>query len=155
MKRLIAALAHPRQYVWFALRPWRRHSLVLAVAGLLYVFLGLTYIITPVDPARAEAFRIPLLWLPLPVWGCLWVTTGLLAIISARWPPASETWGYSAMAGTAALWASFLAGGVALGAPATNLTGTLVFALLAFLWWAIAGLLNPDDLPVPPGEGTE
>lgn len=149
MKRLIVALAHPRQYVWFALRPWRRHSLVLLVAGILYVLIGTSYTLPTVDPDREAALAVALYWAPMPVWGAVWILTGLTAILSSRWPPASETWGYTVMSGTAALWSAFILAGVPLGSDPANITGALVFAVLAFLWWANAGLLNPEDWPAP------
>lgn len=128
----------------FALRPWKRHSLVLAVLGTVYVLIGLTYILTEPAPARMSTLRVALTWIPLAGWGVVWILVGLLAILSSRWPPASETWGYIAMSSLAALWASFFAASVALGGGTQALTGALVWYMVAFLWWAISGLKNPD-----------
>lgn len=144
MKRLILALAHPRDYAWLALRPWRRHSLVLAVLGTVYILIGWTYILAPGGSVRERSLQLAVNLLPFDGWGVVWIITGCLGILSSRWPPASETWGYTAMSGLAALWGSFFLGGVILGAAASGLSGALAWYMVAFLWWAISGLQNPE-----------
>lgn len=146
MRKLVTALAHPRSYVWWALRPWRRHSTVLAVAGTVYALVGFSYIVADANPSRQVALQLALQWMPLPAWGVVWIITGLLAFLSSRWPPASETWGYTAMTGLAAGWSAFYLIGIALGAPAQGFSGVLVWGLVAFMWWAISGLVNPEDI---------
>ena len=132
---------------WLQLRPWQRHSLVLAVAGIVYTIIGVVYLTIPLTADRASALQLALL-LPIQLWGVIWIVTGCLAFASTRWPPQSTTWGYSALAGLAALWgSSYLFGMLLLGTPHTALTGALVWYLVAFLWWAISGLMNPDDVP--------
>lgn len=126
-----------------ALRAWQRHSLVLAVAGTVHVLVGASYILATANPSREASLRLALSWMPLSVWGIVWITVGVLAIVSSRWPPASETWGYTAMTGLNAAWAAFYAGSILLGAPAQGVSGVLVWGLMAFLWWAISGLVNP------------
>lgn len=125
-----------------ALRAWQRHSLVLAVAGTVYVLVGASYILSEASPARESSLRVAS-WLPFDAWGVVWIIVGLLAILSSRWPPASETWGYTAMTGLAAAWSAFYGFGILLGAPAQGISGVLVWGLVAFMWWAISGLVNP------------
>lgn len=138
MKQLIAALRHPRAYTWWALRPWRRHSLVLALGGLVYVGIGSAYVAT--NPSIRLAERIA----PVPAWGVLFIVAGVLALLSSRWPPASEKWGYSALSGTSAVWSAlYLLSTVFFDAHAV--TGGLVWSLVTLLWWAVAGLENPAD----------
>jgi hypothetical protein len=87
--------------------------------------------------------------MPVDAWGVVWVAVGLCALLSARWPPQSEKWGYTLLAGLSALWAAFyLLGALFMGAGGSNLTGALVWGLMAVLWWAISGLLNPEDMPL-------
>lgn len=144
MRALIDAIRHPHSHPW-GLRPWKRHSFVLLVAGAVYVGLGLTYFITEPSSTRAASLEVAVSIAPLSAWGIAWIGAGILALISSRWPPASETWGYSALSGLAAWWASCYAVGVVVGeAPAQSASGAFVWALVAFLWWAIAGLWNPD-----------
>lgn len=147
MRYLVRALRHPRDYKWWELRPFQRHSLVLAVAGLVYIALGAVYAFTDPTPQRLIGLKLALVAMPLEAWGVLWMIVGALALLSSRWPPASKTWGYSALTGLAACWAGiYLVGVVLLGTPGTGLVGALVWALMGFLWWAIAGLVNPDDI---------
>lgn len=132
------------------LRPWQRHSLVLAVAGFVYVLFGSVYLAVPLTEDRASALRLAILYVPIEVWGVAWILVGGLALASTRWPPQSKTWGYTALSTLSMMWALLYAGGIPLGAPLSVLTGTLVWTLVAFLWWAIAGLVNPDDVHETP-----
>lgn len=146
MRYLIAALRHPQDYRWFALRPFRRHSLVLVVAGSMYIAIGVS-ILTSTPTCRAAALRVPLTWAPPVVWSTMFIVVGILAVLSSRWPPASEKWGYSVLSGLSALWATFYAWGLfSLGSAA--LPGLEVWSLVTFLWWAIAGLVNAHELPI-------
>lgn len=149
MMRLINAIRHPRHHEWWALRPWRRHSMVLMFAGVVYIFFGLTSIgsdLGGADPEVLESYKVLLAVLSLDAWGVMWIVVGCLAILSSRWPPASETWGYSALAGMSTLWGSMLSAGVLFGAPSQALSGGMVWFLLAFIWWAISGLVNPAEI---------
>jgi hypothetical protein len=126
-----------------ALRAWQRHSLVLAVAGTVYILVGASYILSDAIPSRESSLRVALAWMPFEAWGFVWILVGCLAILSSRWPPASETWGYTTMTALAAAWAAFYLFGILLGAPAQGFSGVLVWGLVAFMWWAISGLVNP------------
>ena len=133
---------------WLGLRPWRRHSLVLAVAGSVYVLVGVVYIITPTRPDRAAALALLLHYAPIQVWGIIWVLSGVLALISTRWPPPNETWGYTVLASISALWAATYGLSIVFfDAPASGISGVLAWGLFGFMWWAISGLRNPDDVP--------
>jgi hypothetical protein len=130
---------------WLSLRDWKRHSLVLAVAGTVYICTGVTYMTTEPTNSRLSALRVAIDWMPLSAWGIVFMLVGALAILSSRWPPASETWGYTALTSLSIGWAGFYLCAIPLGAPAgQNFTGALAWGLLGFLWWAISGLVNPD-----------
>lgn len=132
---------------WKGVRPWQRHSLVLMVAGFVFVGIGISYIYTVPTPSRNEALQVALSWWSFQAWGWHFITAGVLAIISSRWPPISKTWGYMVMSSLSAAWAGFYFTGVVFeGAPVSNLSGTLSWGLIAFLWWAISGLINPNDI---------
>jgi biotin transporter BioY len=133
----------------FALRPWQRHSLVLTVAGFVYVCLGIIYLAVPLTADRAGGLRLALRLTggSIAPWAIAWIVVGTLALTSTRWPPSSKTWGYTALTALAALWGSVYGLGVLfLHAPHAGLSGAFVWFLVAFLWWAISGLTNPDDV---------
>lgn len=138
------------------LRPWRQHSVVLAVGGAAYFLIGLSYLLTPMNPARQDGLTLPLRLAEMPAWSLVWMIFGGLAFASTRWPPTSERWGYVAMSSLSALWAAFFALGIPLGSSSSNIFSVLVWALFSFLWWAVSGLRNPEDLvqsEVPTTEG--
>lgn len=128
------------------LRPWRRHSIVLAIGGGIYIAYGLSMSVLVSTEDRQNGLSLAINLMPLSTWGVVWICVGLAALASTRWPPQSETWGYGAMAGLAALWGSFYL----LGAPfrdhsSASVPGVLIFYLLTFMWWGVSGLMNPDD----------
>lgn len=128
------------------LRPWRRHSFVLAVAGGVYVSFGLSMSVLQSSQSREEGLNLAINIMPLESWGVVWMAVGILAFASTRWPPQSETWGYGAMAGLSALWGSaYLLGMPFRDHASASVPGVLIFYLLTFLWWAISGLMNPDE----------
>jgi hypothetical protein len=140
MSSIEAKALHP----WLDIRPWQRHSLVLSVAGLIYIAIGMSYFVTEITPSRARALVVALELLSMKQWGVIFILSGALAIISARWPLNSRTWGYTVLGGLSAGWSAvYLTGVVLKDAPSTNLSGFGTWGLIAFLWWAISGLLNP------------
>ena len=140
MNSIEAKVLHP----WLDIRPWQRHSLVLSVAGLIYIAIGISYFVTEITPSRSRALVVALEFLSIRQWGVIFILSGVLAIISARWPPISRTWGYMVLCGLSAGWSAvYLTGVLLVDAPSTNLSGFGTWGLIAFLWWAISGLLNP------------
>lgn len=139
-----AALYHINK--WRSLKPWKRHSLVLMVAGIAYVFIGLSYIYAEPNPSREVALHYALNWFSLDAWGWWFVTTGVVTIISSRWPPVSRTWGYMLLTGLATAWGLvYLAGILLWDSPITNISGAILWGVFGFLWWAISGLVDPTD----------
>lgn len=140
------SVLHP----WAGIRPWKRHSLALLVAGLMYVAIGFSYTTIEQTQSRSVIFQYALQWMSFQKWGIVFMIAGVLAIISARWPPVSETWGYTVLTGLSAGWAAFIAAGVIFGdSPFSNLSGVAPWGLIAFMWWVISGLVNPAEIPPP------
>lgn len=134
---------------WRGLRPFLRHSMVLAVAGIVYIAIGYSYLTQEPTPVRLEALQYATRVLAYEYWGYVWILAGLLSILSSRWPPVSETWGYFVLTGQTTAWALFYAAGIVFGdSPSTNLSAVLSWGLIAFMWWAISGLVNPNVLSV-------
>lgn len=129
---------------FWGIRPFERHSLVLMVAGFVYIAIGFTYLTAEPTPVRVHALQYALNWLSYNHWGVVFMLVGLMAIISSRWPPISETWGYVVLTGQSAAWALFYMAGVVFGDAANSgLTAVMSWGLIGFLWWAISGLVNP------------
>lgn len=138
----VKTFVHP----WRGIRPWKRHSLVLAVAGLVYILIGVSYITTEPTKARTRALTFALDWWSIDAWGYVFIAAGALSIVSSRWPPISETWGYTVLTGLSAAWAAFYLVGILFGdSPVSNISGVLSWGIIAFMWWAISGLLNPGS----------
>lgn len=137
-----------------ALRPWRRHSLVVGTVGLGVAVLGALWAyVVPVTPDRRQgliaAFEVErvLGLAPMHLWGPVWIGVGLLAFVSTRWPPANEVWGYIAVAFLLASWGGwYLVGMVFWEAPRSGLPAMVVWWIFAFMVWGISGLRNPDDV---------
>lgn len=139
---------------FIGVRPWQRHSLILMIAGSIYIGIGLSYMRTDISPIKAQALHVALSWMDIKHWGVVFVIAGALAIISARWPPISETWGYTVLTGLSAAWASFYGTAVVFDfSMESNFSSALVWFLIAFLWWAISGLVNPTRRLVVNREG--
>jgi hypothetical protein len=132
---------------FWGLRPWKRHSTILLVAGFMYMLFGLTYILGQPNKSRDDALVVLLQFAPLSVWGGVFVAVGALTVLSSRWPPFHATWGYTILTGLSSMWmAAYLTAN--LFHHAQSLSGAMVWGLVAFMWWAISGLLNPDKTAV-------
>lgn len=133
------------------LRPWQRHSQVLAVAGAVYITYGFVALLVSPGPNSTNASRGLADYFPEPFWGVVWVGVGLLALVSTRWPASSKTWGYAALAALAGWWSMCYLTAPLVGGDLVP-GGVVVWALVAYLWWAVSGLVNPDDT-IPLGGG--
>lgn len=132
---------------FWGLRPWKRHSTILLMAGLIYVVIGLYYVIGMPNRLRDNSLVVLLQLFPMTVWGIIFMLVGAFVCISSRWPPFHETWGYVLLTGVSAMWAAAYVTGF-LFYNAQSLSGALLWGLVAFMWWAISGLLNPDKTGV-------
>ena len=129
---------------YWGTRPWTRHSLVLMVAGLVYLAIGVAYFNAVVPPDREVAIQAGLEITSIRGWGIIFMLCGLCSIISSKWPPISEKWGYTVLTGLSAAWAAVYGLSIIFKhSPITNVTTFLLWNLVAFMWWAISGLLNP------------
>jgi len=138
------------RFLW-GLRPWKRHSTILLVVGMLYALIGLQYILspTPLTASRELSMIVLLKIAPLKIWAIVFIIAGIMTSISSRWPPFEEKWGYMVLTGLSAMWAAgYLVGVVFFRSSAGNLSQVILWGCLSFMWWAISGLLNPDRTAV-------
>lgn len=139
-------ILHPT-HPWKGVRPFSRHSLVLMVAGLVFMAIGVSYVNTEPTLSRTVALHFALAWWGFETWGYIFILAGALAIVSARWPPISETWGYMVLTGLSGAWALFYLAGVLFhDSSPSNISGVLSWGLIAFMWWGISGLVNPANV---------
>lgn len=130
---------------WWGLRPWKRHSTILVVVGFLFVLVGVQYIVTDSTVNRDKALAAVLVVAPIQFWAGVFIFAGLLAMLSSKWPPRFETWGYMVLTGLSAGWAAtYLTGWLFFGASVASIGQVIIWASLAFMWWAISGFPNPE-----------
>lgn len=140
--------------VWLSslimVRPWKRHSLILVMAGLAHVMMGMAYLYLEEGGPRMRMLVIPLNVAPVKFWAILFMGVGVFIILSSIWPQRSEKWGYAVATGLSASWsAQYLIGAYFLHEYyASNIAMGALFALIAFLYWGISGLVNPDDIAI-------
>jgi hypothetical protein len=134
---------------WWGLRPWKRHSTILMVVGFLYALVGFQYIVSGSTPSRERALAVLLQFAPIQFWGAVFIFAGALSMVSSRWPPITETWGYMVLTGVSTGWsATNLTGILFFHSSVANVTQVILWGCLGFIWWAISGLLNPDKTAV-------
>lgn len=114
---------------------------------MVYVGIGYSYLVSKPTESRIEALHFAVKVLDYNEWGYVFMFVGVLSIISSRWPPVSEKWGYFVLTGQSVAWSGFyLVGVIFHNTPNANLSASLSWGLIAFLWWAISGLVNPNAL---------
>jgi len=135
---------------WLTFRPWQRHGLVLMVGGLVYISLGVMYLtIGELSHRREINLSVALEVMPLKYWALLFIFSGALACLSSRWPSFSDSWGYMVLCGMSSGWSAVYLMSYIFGpAPITSTTYALIWFLMAFTWWAISGLVNPEKVIV-------
>lgn len=128
-------------------RPFERHGLVLLIAGLVYVAIGISAFNTELTEQRRISLKFALGVMDLPAWGVVFVLAGTLAVVSSRWPPMSETWGYTVLTGLSVGWGLLILSAILFAeSPASNMASALTWGLLGFMWWAVSGLNNPKHM---------
>lgn len=128
-------------------RHWTRHSLVLSVAGLIYVGIGVAFILSPGYVGKDPSLKVALQWLSLTGWGVVYIVCGSLGMLAGFAPVGKKTFGYMILTGLSSLWAGFYVMSVIFGeAPKLTLLSGLIWILLAFIWWAVSGLISPEHL---------
>lgn len=134
---------------YYKFRPFTRHSLVLLVGGFMIFVYGFVIHTWSPDGPRAASIELALKLAPLGFWGTLWSLTGLLSMVSSIWPVMSEKWGYTLLTAASSGWgAIYLTGLFVPGNSLGEMGGAILWNLIAFLWWATAGLMNPEKVIV-------
>lgn len=126
---------------------WTRHSIVLSVAGAIYVVIGLAFFLAPKGTDKAPSLKTAVRFLSLNGWGAVFVVCGVLALLAAFSTLGHKTWGYMVLTGLSSGWATlYVAAVVFEHAPVVSLISALTWTLLAFVWWGVSGLISPEHL---------
>ena len=128
---------------WRDLKPWDRHALTLIVAGVTYIFIGITMVVRPWSGIREETLELALSVMPHSGWGVWFIVIGAFTVMSSRWPSIPKSLGYSVLTGWSVLWAGFnIIGGASNGTAAYLATG-IMWVMVSFLWWVVSGFVSP------------
>ncbi|QDH85266.1 hypothetical protein HWC49_gp35 [Gordonia phage Kenosha] len=128
---------------WYRTKPWDRHGLILVTAGVIYAAIGFMFTLQPATQLRSENLKLALSIMPYFGWGVGFIVVGLFTVVTSRWPLAPKSLGYSTLTGWTVAWAGFhIVGGTAADNTAYIASG-FSWAMVAFLWWAISGLVSP------------
>ncbi|UVK59317.1 membrane protein [Gordonia phage Pherobrine] len=139
MTQLGRALATP----WYYFKPWTRHGLILTTAGLVYIAMGIMFMAQPPSDTREENLKLALNILPYKGWAVVFIIVGCVTFVSARWPAAPKSLGYSVLTGLSAAWSGFHILGGSIADNAVYIASGFSWALVAFMWWAVSGLVAP------------
>lgn len=126
---------------------WTRHSLILLGAGLIYIAIGIGFINAPPLIGKDPSLKIALHWISLDQWGYIFIACGICAIAASTWPIGKKVWGYMILTALSLAWCSFYVLAIIFyGAPKIVWISGLTWGLLAFIWWAVSGLISPEQL---------
>lgn len=132
---------------FWKLRPWTRHSLVLLIVGLGHIGIGILFWntdLSKVPESQLVNLTLALRWLDFKQWGFIFALTGMLTILSSRWPWKPPLWGYVLLTYLSAIWGGFyFASVIVYRSTVNNMAGGVTWAIFAFLWWGISGLVDP------------
>lgn len=128
---------------------WTRHSLILLGAGAIYIGIGIGFLNAPPIVAKDPSLKVALQWLTVTQWGWVYIGAGIAAMISSLWPMGKKVWGYMMLTALSIAWGLFYAIAILFyGAPALSWISALIWGLLAFIWWAVSGLISPQHVRV-------
>jgi hypothetical protein len=130
-------------------RHWTRHSLVLVGGGFIYIGIGIAFILSPGYVGKDPSLKFALHWLSMEGWGVVYILAGFVAMMAALAPIGKKLWGYMMLTSLSSAWAAFYVLSVFYSkAPRLTLLSALIWLLLAFIWWAVSGLLSPEHVEV-------
>lgn len=127
-------------------KPWTKHSGILVVTGFVYIVIGVRLYHSVSSENLKAALYYAINLMPIDGWGIGFIVVGTIAVVSSRWPNVPASWGYVLLTGWSAAWSSFFFAGAMLTETRIIYFSTAaVWALLAYLWWAISGLVDLKD----------
>lgn len=127
-------------------KPWSKHGGILVVVGIAYIVIGVRLYHSVSSESLKMALYYAINLMPIDGWGIGFIIVGTIAVVSSRWPNVSASWGYALLTGWSAAWSSFFfAGAMKTDTPIIYFSTASIWALLAYLCWAISGLVDLKD----------
>lgn len=119
-----------------------RRSAFLILFGTAYIFIGLSYIVSPVTESQHRQMAWILSLLPLSVLGALWVICGLIAVHTGltRW---HKEYGFGSLSGIGLFWGGLYAFGLIHHFSSAGVRGWLIWWLVSAAVHIVAGLADP------------
>lgn len=137
---------------------WRlgRRGAYLVLVGSLFTALGFGYGVIEVPPSGVQQMTMHIKALgllgisdtqtALTVWGAAWMLSGLVAVITAWWPPGKDAYGFVAIWSFSSVWSvlAFL-GEVVYDSPRASLLG-VIFGIYAATVLVVSGMTDPPPI---------
>jgi hypothetical protein len=125
-----------------------RRGVFQLLFAVVYLAIGVSFVLIPATPSRAEALR----WLTdlLPIWpfASLWIAAGLTGAVSAFYCRPRDWVGFFALTLAPAVWGFLFLIGVIFGAPPLGIVSTAIYWLLAAAMMVVSGMQGPNDRDV-------
>lgn len=123
-----------------------RRGVFLAIFGVIYVAIGLSYVF----PASDSPVRHSMAWMPWwsPLWlcGALWLGAGFVAGVAAFQPLPRDRFGFEALSGVATGWTIAYVISWGVGDAPRGWVSAMLFALVGAAVLTVSGMLNPPQL---------
>jgi uncharacterized membrane protein len=113
---------------------------VLVLLGFIFILTGFGFVKHPeLNPAAKAQLHTALQIAPIQFWGVMFIISGLVAMISSRWPPGQSVWGYGTLAIVSIWWTSmYVTGWLYLGVTGAY-RGALSWATTSLIILIISG----------------
>lgn len=135
---------------YMMLKPFGVRGLVLSTLGVLWVLIGvsgLTVGLSPLSVLTIDYMLDELFFLNTVTVSAAWIATGIMGIITSRWPPYQDSWGFFFLAPMPMFWALLHLVGAIFHGPILGVLVTVVYAVMCVLLWGISKLEDPSMTP--------
>lgn len=124
-----------------------RRGVFQLLFSVVYLVLGISFLVLPGSSSRAEALAWMALWnIPLQPFACVWIAAALVGVVSAFLCRPSDWRGFAALTLAPAAWGFLFLIGVALfAAPALGVVTTFIYWLLAATVMVVSDMQGPHD----------
>lgn len=145
-------------------RPWYKKASAhlghrgafLITVGILYLTLGFGYTNAPLPPYVFKQLAMPIEvsgyigihdpQTALSIWGIVWMSCGIVAMVTAWWPPGWDFIGFIALWIFGFVWAALnFLGAIMLDAPRAEVIG-LIFMVHAISVLIVSGMVDASEL---------